>query len=86
MTVDWTISLGNILTILGFAGSGLVFVMMMRTDLKVIGARVTNLEGAMRELIQANLTMAEMRGRFQTFDERINIISERVDKYITIMK
>lgn len=79
---DWTISLGNILTVVGFAGSGVIFVMMMRSDMLILGARVTNIEGALRELVQSNLALAEMRGRFQTMDERVGAISERLDNHI----
>jgi hypothetical protein len=82
MTFDWTISLGNILTVLGFCGAGVVFVMLMRTDMMILGTRVTNLEGALRELVQSNIALAEMRGRFQTMDERVTMISERLDTHI----
>ena len=82
MTFDWTISLGNVLTVLGFFGSGVVFVMMMRTDMIVLGGRVTSIEGALRELVQSNIALAEMRGRFQTMDERVGAISDRIDSHI----
>lgn len=82
MTFDWTISLGNLLTIAGFAGSGVIFVMMMRADMLVLGTRVTNAEGALRELVQSNIALAEMRGRFQTMDERLMSVVERLDDHI----
>jgi len=82
MIFDWTISLGNILTVDGFAGSGVIFVMMMRSDMIILGNRVTNIEGALRELVQSNIALAEMRGRFQTMDERVGAISERLDAHI----
>jgi hypothetical protein len=82
MSFDWTISLGNILTVCGFCGAGVVFVMLMRTDMMLLGNRVTNIEGALRELVQSNIALAEMRGRFQTMDERVNMISERLDTHI----
>jgi hypothetical protein len=82
MIFDWTISLGNILTIVGFCFSGVIFVMLMRADMLVLGGRVTNLEAALRELMQSNIAIAEMRGRFQTMDERMTMLSERLDSHI----
>jgi hypothetical protein len=82
MTFDWTISLGNILTVVGFCFSGVIFVMLMRADMLVLGTRVTNLEGALRELMQSNIAIAEMRGRFQTMDERMTMLSDRLDSHI----
>lgn len=51
----------------------------------VLANRVSNLEGAVRELVQVNLTMAEQRGRLQTLDERVDHISERLDSVINRM-
>jgi hypothetical protein len=82
MIFDWTISLGNILTIVGFCFSGVIFVMLMRADMLVLGGRVTNLEAALRELMQSNIAIAEMRGRFQTMDERMTLLSDRLDSHI----
>ena len=84
MTFDWTISIGNLLTIIGFAGSGVVFVMFIRADLQVLSSRVMSLEGTTRELVQANLIMSELRGRSQTLETRVDHISERLDKVIDL--
>lgn len=83
MIFDWTVSLGNLLTLGGFCLSGVAFVLFMRSDLMVLANRVTNLEAAMRELVQANLALAEQKGRMESMDERINHISERVDALIS---
>lgn len=48
----------------------------------VLGGRVTNIEGALRELVQSNIALAEMRGRFQTMDERVSMLSKRLDDHI----
>ncbi len=85
MIFDWTISLGNILTIVGFVGAGVSFVLFMRSDILVLANRVSNLEGATRELVQANLAFAEQKGRMETLDDRMNNLSSRVDMLLNVM-
>ena len=82
MVFDWTISLGNILTIAGFAGSGVIFVMMMRGDMMVLGQRVSSVEEALKDLARASLAVARQEARIETLDERVNAISRRVDDMI----
>ena len=82
MVFDWTISLGNILTIVGFAGSGVIFVMMMRGDMMVLGQRVSSVEEALKDLARASLAVARQEARIETLDERVNAISRRVDDMI----
>jgi hypothetical protein len=85
MIFDWTLTLGNLLTVVGFAGAGILFVLFMRSDMLVLSNRVSTLEGAVRELVQVNLAMAEQRGRLQTLDERIDYISTRLDSVVSHM-
>ena len=82
MTFDWTISLGNILTVAGFAFSGLIFVMMMRADMMVLGQRINNIEMVLKDLAAAGLAVARQEARIETLDERLNAISQRLDAYI----
>lgn len=83
MIFDWTMTLGNLLTVAGFFFSGIAFVLFMRSDLMVLANRVSNIEGALRELVQANLSMAEQRGRIETLDDRVDHISARLDSVIS---
>lgn len=89
MTIDWTISLGNILTIVGFAGSGIIFVMMMRGDIRllsqgqqILANRIAAVEIAMRDVAKSQLLLAEQKGEMDAMRERVNIISRRVDNHI----
>ena len=82
MTFDWTISLGNILTVAGFAFSGLIFVMMMRADMMVLGQRINSVEMILKDLAAAGLAVARQEARIETLDERLNAISQRLDAYI----
>lgn len=83
MTFDWTISFGNLLTVIGFAGSGIIFVMMMRGDMMVLGQRVSNLELAFRQLTDATVNVARQEARITALDERLTMISRRLDDHIT---
>ena len=90
MTFDWTISLGNILVVLGFCGSGLAFVGMMRTDLKLVGQRigqvenrVSAIETALLSISEAMRTMAATQAMALEMDKRIDAISRRLDNYIS---
>lgn len=82
MIFEWTISLGNLLTVIAFFVSAITFVMFMRADIMVLSTRVTSLEAALRELVQANLAMAEQRGKLEQLDQRMNLLSDRVDSVI----
>lgn len=79
MTFDWTLTLGNVLTFVGFIITGITFVLFMRSDIMILAHRVTNIEGALRELVQANLALAEQKGRMEQIDERLNRVTARVD-------
>lgn len=83
MTFDWTISLGSILTVAGFAGSGVVFVMMMRADIRLLGQRVSAVESALSNMAKTQLLFAEERGKRTILEERMNMISRRLDDHIS---
>ena len=80
MVIDWTISLGNILTVLGFAGSGIAFVAMMRSDMRLLSYRVGELESAVKTLAHTNGQLLAITTRLSGQDERINMISRRMDE------
>ena len=82
MQFDWTISLGNLLTVGGFAFSGVIFIMMMRSDMMVLGQRINSIEGILKDLSSAALMVARQEARIETLDERLNAISRRLDTYI----
>ena len=82
MTFDWTISLGNLLTVAGFAFSGIIFVMMMRSDMLVLGQRINAVESVLKDLTTAAVAVARQEARIETMDERLNAISRRLDTYI----
>ena len=83
MIFDWTISLGNLLTVGGFAGSGVIFVMLMRTDIRLLAQRVAAVEGALKDVASTQMIMAEEKGRLETFEDRLGAVSRRLDDHIS---
>ena len=90
MNFDWTISLGNILVVLGFCGSGLAFVSMMRTDLKLVGQRigqvenrVTTIESVLEHIADALKQVAATQAMALEMDKRVDAISRRLDEFIS---
>ena len=87
---DWTLSLNSIVTVGGFCLAGIGFVYALRGDFRLLSqevqfltARVTKVEDAMRELVHANMTIAEQKGQIQTLEDRIDSVSSRLDNLIT---
>ena len=90
MTFDWTLSLGNIFTVVGFCISGVAFVFMMRSDLKALGHRigrveddVDDIETVLRSVSEAMRTMAATQAMAFEMDKRVDAISRRLDGFIT---
>jgi hypothetical protein len=79
MIFDWTISLGNLITVFGFAMSGIIFVMLMRTDIRLLSQRVGAVEKVMENVVEASLELAKQGAALKVVEDRINAISRRVD-------
>lgn len=83
---DWSITLGNLIQIIGtvggFAISGIAFVMLMRTDMKLLAQRVSSLEEIVKEMIKMNMLVVEQKGKITAIDERLNMVSSRLDNFI----
>ena len=84
MIFDWTISLGNILSLSGFGLGGVVFVLMMRGDMLVLGVRVAAVELALRDMAHSQLSVATAITKVEALDERMNVISRRLDDHINL--
>ena len=84
MIFDWTISLGNILSLSGFGLGGVVFVLMMRGDMLVLGVRVAAVELALRDMAHSQLAVATAITKVEALDERMNVISRRLDDHINL--
>ena len=78
MSIDWTINLGHILTIVGLVSGGLVFVLTVRSDVNSIKAteggvqrRLDAVEGDLRKITDVLVEIARQ-------DERLNAHAARI--------
>lgn len=73
MTIDWTISVGNILTAIGLAFGAAGIVWALRADVRVLSTRIGSIEAQM-------LKIADVLIHIGRQDERLNSHEKRIDK------
>lgn len=89
IALEWTVSVGQILTVVGFCLSGIAFVFMMKGDVRVLAVRVgyvekrlEGIESILKTLADNEIQLARERGMIAELDQRVNTISRRVDSLI----
>lgn len=78
MTFDWTISLGNIITIFGFALSGLIAAAMLKSDVRMLGQRMGALEKDVDNIANVIVQIARQEERLSSIDRRANDLANRL--------
>ena len=73
ISVDWTISIGNILTMGGFVLGGVGFVVAVRRDVAILATRLTPIESAVLKLTD----ILEKIGRQ---DERLKAVERDIER------
>lgn len=73
MTIDWTISVGNILTAVGLAFGAAGIIWALRGDVQVLATRIGSIEAQM-------LKIADVLIHIGRQDERLNSHEKRIDK------
>ena len=83
MAVDWTVNIGNMLTVIGFLFGGLLFVFAIRSDVNSIKAaeavsiaRLKNVEIELSKMTQAIVEIARQDERMKSFERRMKVIEE----------
>ncbi len=66
--IDWTISLGNIVTLAGFGIGGIGFVWALKADVKVLSSKLTAIDSSVNAMTTALGSALVTVGRH---DERI---------------
>lgn len=86
---DWTISIGNILTAIGFVSGCVIFAMRVRTDVAAVGIKLVNLEEKLGiQVTDIKGDVKEMRGSMKELatvlitiarqDERMGFMERRI--------
>lgn len=71
--VDWTISIGNLLTMGAFAAGGIGFVIAVRRDVAILSARLTPIESAV-------LKLTDILERIGRQDERLKAVERDIER------
>ncbi|HLL28963.1 MAG TPA: hypothetical protein VKT73_15105 [Xanthobacteraceae bacterium] len=83
MIFDWTVTLGNVLTILGFLVTGLVAILAMKQNIAILAIRMSTVEKTLSEISHAVLDLARQGERLTSVERRLEdnsrIRSEQLD-------
>ena len=79
MLIDWSINVGNILTIAGFIFGGMVLFAAMRTDIKGMTIRLTAVEVIVGKLSDMLVAMATATTRLDSHDHRLERLERQRD-------
>ena len=77
MEIDFTVRLGDILTMLGLFGGGIVVVGYMRSDLRVLGQRVGSIENQLIDLKKIIVQQARHDERITKLEEALRLLAHR---------
>ncbi len=85
MIFDWTVSLGNLISLVGFIGVGLSMFYGMRADIRLLNARIVNVEGdlnkidqTLQQIVKVFVEVARQDERMSSMDRRMNDLSNRL--------
>ena len=72
VSLDWTIKLGDILTIIAIAGTALGFLYTLRGKVDVLGDRVKHIEMDLSKFVEILITLGKQDERMKSHDVRIS--------------
>lgn len=78
--IDWSISLGNILTILSVIGSVITLVYSMKNDISILKRDIDYLQDSHKALTEAFNQLGRVLTQVAVQDQRINMLEKRVDE------
>lgn len=79
MTVDWTISLGNILQIVSVLGGGLLVLVAIRMDVQNLKSDVTSIKAELKKIAEVMVITARQDERLKSQDERIKSVERGLE-------
>jgi len=78
--IDWTVSLGNIITILTVIASVIGLVYNMKADIVLLQNDVVHLEKAQQTMTEAFSNMGKILTSVAVQDSRISMIEKKLDE------
>lgn len=79
-TMDWSISLGNILTIISVVGAATTFIWTMRGDINIVKNDIRYLQESQKALTEAFSQLGKILTSVAVQDARINMIEKKMDE------
>lgn len=80
MIVDYTVSVGNILTILSVIGSVIALVYNTKNDISILKRDIDYLQDSHKALTEAFNQLGKVLTQVAVQDQRINMLEKRVDE------
>ena len=78
--IDYTISLGNILTIVSVVGSVMAVILNMKGDISIVKHDIHYLQQSHKALTEAFAQLGKVLTQVAVQDQRINMLEKRVDE------
>lgn len=78
--MEWSISLGNILTIVSVVGAATTFIWTMRGDINVVKNDIRYLQDSQKALTEAFSQLGKILTSVAVQDARINMIEKKMDE------
>lgn len=81
LTFDPSISLGTVISILGYGGAGLAFVLWLKADIRMLSFRMQEVEKVTLHVSVVMTQIAVQNNRLDLQAERMNRIDVRLDGF-----
>ena len=83
--IEWTISIGNLLTIVGMISAVSILFGRLGTRLDVVERDLSSIRDSLKEVAKNTHQAAMAEGRMLEIEKRVDIISARLDNHIQRM-
>lgn len=78
--IDYTVSLGNILTIISVVGAVMTFIWTMRGDINIVKNDIRYLQESQKALTEAFSQLGKILTSVAVQDTRLNMIEKKLDE------
>lgn len=78
--LDWTVSIGNLITVFMVAGSTIALLYSMKGDISIVKHDIHYLQESHKALTEAFAQLGKVLTQVAVQDQRINMLEKRVDE------